>query len=113
MDKTEALRLKFKTAIVNRVYYIHDSGEDWETRHIRYAKWEAGMSRKSAWPRDPVAWRERLKKVLRRMPGRPALMFVHGYVLKGGFLDGRPGFLMARDRARYYALIRRLFFSDQ
>jgi hypothetical protein len=65
------------------------------------------MNEKSAWPADPVSWRERLKSVLRVNPLRPELMFAYSYFGKLGFLDGAAGLDFAKSRWRYYALIRR------
>ena len=88
----------------------HDAGADmraWEARHQRYAMWEAGMNALGAWPRDPVGWREFLKRVFRAMPVRDVAAFLHCYVLKFGFLDGAAGLDFARSRGRYYRMIRR------
>ena len=81
-------------------------GGNWLARHRRYAAWEAGMNARGAWPRDPSAWRQALKTLFRAMPGRGAAAFLHSFVLKSGWRDGRRGFRLARDRWRYYALIR-------
>ena len=87
---------------------IHLACEDmrgWAFRHEKYAKWEAGMNRKGAWPHDPVLWRERVKTFLRASRFRPELMFLHSYVLKLGFLDGSAGRELARGRYLYYKRI--------
>ncbi len=63
------------------------------------------MNARRAWPRDPVAVREVLKRVFRGLPGRGAMAFTHSYVFRLGFLDGRAGFSLARDRWRYYRMI--------
>lgn len=86
-------------------HHIHESGESWHVRHNRYAGWERGMNARQAWPEDPVPWRQSAKTALRRTRLRPYLVFIYGYVFKGGFLDGRSGFFFARDRFRYYRLI--------
>lgn len=82
------------------------SKQDWLERHKRYAVWEICMTRKNAWPPDPVPWRNTLKKLLRRNPLRPELAFLHSWILKLGFLDGAAGFDFARSRWVYYHLIR-------
>ncbi len=94
------------------LHYIHESGEDWETRHKRYAQWEAGMNRKKSWPEDPVRWRQVLKILFRTLPGRPLLAFLHCYIAKGGFLDGLAGWRFARDRFHYYHMINRFTYGD-
>jgi len=91
-----------------RAYLIHDALGDftgWEARHRRYAAWEAGMTRGNLWPADPLFAREALKKIFRRLPFRPLAAFLHSYVLKRGFLDGRAGWRLAALRARYYRMI--------
>jgi hypothetical protein len=40
--------------------------------------------------------RRRLKNFSRYLPFRPTLRFLFSYVWKGGFLDGRPGFVFCR-----------------
>ncbi len=87
------------------LHYAYDSGESWESRHHRYALWEAEMNARKAWPVDPVAWRQYLKVLFRAMPFRPQIAFLHSYILKGGWLDGVAGFKLARDRYRYYRLV--------
>ncbi len=88
-------------------HYAYESGEDWQSRHARYAAWEAGMNQSSAWPADPVATRQFLKAIFRRLPYRGVIAFVHSYIYKRGFLDGVAGFSLARDRYRYYTLVAR------
>ncbi len=87
---------------------IHEAYSDfksWEARHLQYAMWEAGMNRKNAWPKDPHARRQGLKRIFRRLPFRGLAAFVHSYVFKRGFLDGRAGFLFAKSRQLYYGMI--------
>lgn len=42
-----------------------------------------------------------LKRVSRKLPGRPGLRFVYSYLLKRGFLDGYPGLVMSSLLAWY------------
>jgi glycosyltransferase involved in cell wall biosynthesis len=88
---------------------VHLACEDlreWAFRHEKYARWEVGMNnRKSAWPQDPVLWREQVKVFLRGSRFRPEIMFLHSYVLKLGFLDGSAGRELALGRYRYYKRI--------
>ncbi|QQG36788.1 MAG: glycosyltransferase family 2 protein [Micavibrio aeruginosavorus] len=89
------------------LHHAYDGGEGWESRHRRYAVWEADMNRRNAWPADPVRSRQLLKRIFRAAPGRPLIAFLYGYIWRGGFLDGRAGWRLARDRYRYYALVAR------
>ena len=80
--------------------------QEWLARHRRYAAWEICMNGKKVWPRDPIASRELLKKLLRSLVLRPELIFLHSYILKLGFLDGVAGFHFAKSRWRYYHNLR-------
>lgn len=89
------------------LHYAAPDRESWERRHERYAAWEAGMNARGAWPEDPIVWRQTLKRLFRALPLRPLAAFLHSYVFKRGFLDGRAGLDFAMARARYYRLIGR------
>lgn len=89
------------------LHYAYESGESWEKRHERYAAWEAGMNARGAWPVDPVPARQRLKEIFRVLPCRGLIAFAHSYIYKRGFLEGAAGFMLARDRFRYYTLVAR------
>lgn len=89
------------------LHHAYDGGEKWESRHRRYAQWEAGMNARNAWPVDPVRQRQILKEVFRALPCRGVIAFLHSYIYKRGFLDGLAGFALARDRYRYYTLVER------
>ena len=85
-------------------HMIHDAMDDeraWAFRHEKYARWEIGMNQKNAWPKDPVPQRERAKQFLRRSAFRPELVFLLGYIVKLGFLDGRQGLQIAKKRYAY------------
>ncbi len=88
-----------------KILHHIDESKNWEKRHQRYAKWEAGMNAKDAWPLDPLPWRAFLKRVFRAIPMRHIAAFLHCYLLKLGFLDGFNGFDFALSRARYYRMI--------
>ncbi|MDP7142170.1 MAG: glycosyltransferase family 2 protein [Alphaproteobacteria bacterium] len=77
----------------------------WERRHRRYAAWERCMDRKKAWPRDLVSSRQIAKEVFRSLPPfyRGVVMFAHSFIVKGGFLDGKDGYRLAKSRFDYYA----------
>ena len=50
-------------------------------------------------------FRRRLKKLAARLPLRPLIRFVYAYVLRRGFLDGRPGLIFCGLLAFYDFLI--------
>jgi len=77
----------------------------WFDRHNRYSDWEAALradGRMEALIARESPGRRRLKRLLHRMPLRPLAVFLHGYVLKLGFLDGAAGLHHALARAVYY-----------
>jgi glycosyltransferase involved in cell wall biosynthesis len=84
----------------------------WLDRHNRYATLEAAV-RLTA----PIRWaqvfsahgskrNQALKPIVSRVPGWPLLRFLTMYVLKLGFLEGRPGFVYCVNLAYYEFLIR-------
>jgi glycosyltransferase involved in cell wall biosynthesis len=87
----------------------------WFEKHNRYSWHEAREARaalESAPPaltallsRDPVERRAALKAASLRLPMRPACRFLYMYVVRGGFLDGRPGLLYCQLLAAYERMI--------
>jgi glycosyltransferase involved in cell wall biosynthesis len=86
--------------------------EHWKAKHDRYstleAKWTAEQSKTQSYSIrkalfDPDFHERRLhqKGLFYRMPGRPWIKFAYLYFLRGGFLDGRAGYIYARLQAAY------------
>lgn len=71
----------------------------WVEKHSRYAIWEAAQYERLRDEPIPATigpaqrFRRRLKKIALRLPMRPAVRFLYAYVLRLGFLDGRPGLI--------------------
>ncbi|NCO04474.1 MAG: glycosyltransferase family 2 protein [Alphaproteobacteria bacterium] len=84
------------------LHYACDDRGAWERRHERYAIWEAAMIWRGAYPKDPSRGREFIKTIFRKTPRRDWIAFVHSYIYKHGFLDGKAGYDFARSRACYY-----------
>jgi glycosyltransferase involved in cell wall biosynthesis len=90
-------------------YPFNKGFAEWIAKHNRYSGMEARLfeARRSRPPvgsifqRDPVLRRQALKDRVYRMPGRPLLMFLALYVLRGGFLEGRAGLTFCLLRAWY------------
>lgn len=89
-------------------------------RHHRYATWEAALRHRflatgsygleTIQPRFFGNTQERrrfLKKLVIRLPFEPAIWFVYHYFVRGGILEGRPGFMACKIRAQYIAEVRR------
>ena len=89
----------------------------WIARHNSYSTFEAQQilqNRASQEPFSlPAAFFERdfnrrrfhQKEIFYRLPARPLIKFLLLYVLKRGFLDGRPGFTYALLQSIYEAMI--------
>ncbi|MGO8696306.1 MAG: glycosyltransferase family 2 protein [Limisphaerales bacterium] len=84
----------------------------WLERHNRYATLEAAarLSAKIEWRNVFSAHgskrNQALKPIVSRLPGWPLIRFFITYVLRLGFLEGRPGFVYCASLAFYEFLIR-------
>ena len=89
-------------------------------RHRRYATWEAALrhrflatgsyGQETIQPKFFGNTQERrrwLKKVVIRLPFEPAIWFAYHYLVRGGILEGWPGFMACKIRAQYIADVRR------
>jgi glycosyltransferase involved in cell wall biosynthesis len=95
--------------------YLHDLSADgadgWLAKHRRYAAAEAaaflseeaglGAAAAGLLRGSSLARRRALKHLSYRLPWRPALRWLYQYVLRGGFLDGGPGYRYCRLLACY------------
>ncbi len=98
------------------LHYSFSKGvDDWIRRHNRYSTDEAKnfVDNLAGQPLDlaglfsPDAMRRRraLKHFGCRLPFRPAFRFVYMYLLRGGFMDGAPGYYYCRLLALYEYMI--------
>lgn len=88
--------------------------DEWFERQNRYATKDALHELKQArrappWGKlftgDALERRAALKALAARLPARGFLYFIYAYLLRGGFLDGRDGFVFCRMRALYQTLV--------
>jgi glycosyltransferase involved in cell wall biosynthesis len=91
-----------------RAPYIHDANskglDDWITRHLRYAHWEANSSLSAE--SDDIR-RKGQRKLLRATgPLRPLVGVAYQLIARGGFLDGGSAWSYARRHLIYELLIR-------
>ena len=78
-------------------------------KHCRYADWEARRYRAiEDW--SVLTRREKIKYRLLRWKLFPLAYFFVSYVLKGGFLDGAPGFYFAINKMSYFYQIQAKLF---
>ncbi|MBV8781005.1 MAG: glycosyltransferase family 2 protein, partial [Phycisphaerae bacterium] len=88
------------------LHYAYPTIGTFIEKHNRYSNWEAvvesrRMSGGEAWIGRKLSGTRRLKDLSRRLPFRPTLRFLYSYILKRGFLDGRPGYIFCRLLAMY------------
>jgi glycosyltransferase involved in cell wall biosynthesis len=95
------------------LHYAFSKGwRHWVDRHNRYSDLEAierggaAIEWQTLFDRHASQRNKALKQVFSRVPGWPLLRFLHAYLLKAGFLDGRPGFDYAVMLGFYEFLIR-------
>lgn len=97
---------------------IHDDRkpiEAWFKRHDVYVEWEVRMIQRGeseALAASDTPFRRRLKAIFRAIPFRGTVAFLHSYVYKLGFLDGRAGFHFAVARGFYYWRIRLMHLAE-
>lgn len=83
----------------------------WVEKHNRYAIWEADQYERYRNTPIPTTigpaqrFKRRLRKLAMRLPMRPVVRFLYAYVLRRGFLDGRPGLIFCSLLAFYDLLI--------
>mgnify|MGYP000031193765 CR=1 FL=1 len=101
-----------------KAHFIHYSFNNglraWFDKHNRYSSVEAELAIEN--PPPPLRWvslfsrradqrRGALKAMAARLPFRPTLRFLYMYVLRGGFLDGWPGYAYCRLISGYEFMI--------
>jgi hypothetical protein len=93
-------------------------------RHNKYSSWEANV--RHAFLHGPGIQqstirsnlfgnhqerRRFLKMIAMRVPFEPQLWFLYHYILRLGFLEGRPGLIASQIRASYIAQVRAKLFE--
>lgn len=97
------------------IHYSFNKGiEAWYDKHNRYSSVEANLA--AARAEQKIDWgelfsgrsdvrRRGLKRLSYHLPFRPTLRFVYMYILRGGFLDGWPGYVYCRLISGYEFMI--------
>jgi glycosyltransferase involved in cell wall biosynthesis len=94
-------------------YPFNKGFAEWIAKHNRYSTMEAQLFEQrtatpmagSVFARDPVQRRKAIKDRVYRLPGRPLLMFLALYFVRGGILEGRAGLTFCLLRAWYEFMI--------
>jgi glycosyltransferase involved in cell wall biosynthesis len=87
------------------IHHDHDSLFHYFDKHNRYSDWEADLRVKGLLndPREAnVGLRALLKRIFQILPFKAPTVFLHSYLLRLGFLDGKAGLDYAVARALYY-----------
>ncbi len=79
-----------------------DPVTSWFTRHNRYSDWEAKIRSQPDTRLAIARSKTRQGKLFDAVPGKPLAFFIYSYILRGGFLDGRPGLDYALALSFYY-----------
>jgi len=93
-------------------YALSKGWEAWWAKHNQYSDEEAAdrLSRSASlgqlFSKDSSRRNRAIKPILSRIPGWPIVRFLHMYLLKGGFLEGREGFAYCASMGWYEHLIR-------
>jgi glycosyltransferase involved in cell wall biosynthesis len=75
---------------------------DYFARHNRYSDWEAHLLDRREEAQRVQGVRSAQGRRYARLPFKPAAFFLYSFVLRRGFLDGRPGFHYAVAHAFYF-----------
>lgn len=97
------------------IHYPFNKGfAPWFEKHNRYSsmeaeliatEWFAPVTIRGLFDIDPALRRKTQKSLLYRLPGRPLLIFLLLYLVRGGFLDGRAGLTFCLLRSHYEFMI--------
>ncbi len=95
-------------------YPFNKGFASWIEKHNRYSTMEAKLMSDGGLEKptladffgsDPTKRRRAIKGIVYRLPFRPLWMFLALYIVRGGFLDGRAGFIFCSLRSYYEFMI--------
>lgn len=101
------------------LHYAYPDLYTWVEKHNRYSNWEAHVMAAgnqgqlhSKFFGNGLERRRWIKRFAGNLPMRPSLRFFYNYILRGGILDGYPGYVMCRllgwyefvSMAKYYEM---------
>jgi glycosyltransferase involved in cell wall biosynthesis len=95
-------------------YPFNNGFHRWIEKHNQYSKMEAELLANKRAPelrwinlfsKDPPIRRKTIKSLIYRLPGRPILVFLILFIVRGGVLDGRAGLTYCLLKAYYEFII--------
>lgn len=84
------------------LHHAYEDGDRYQSRHEGYRVWEEGIKDRNDKVADPVLHRRLLKSFFLLLPRSDIIAFLHSYIILGGCMDGRRGFIHAKRRYDYY-----------
>ena len=88
---------------LHHFFYRHNIYSDWEARlHSHRRKRDKEKEIKASLFGSQIERRRFLKELFFRLPGRPVIYFLYSYLIRGGFLDGKPGYIYNVLKAFYW-----------
>jgi glycosyltransferase involved in cell wall biosynthesis len=105
MEVHEHPIIEGKTSVIKEpvIHNDYKGLEHYISRHNAYSSWEAKrfiQLKRSGF--SSLNFRQKLKYQLLKTGLLPAFYFFGAYVVKLGFLDGKPGYYLARYKANYF-----------
>ncbi len=95
-------------------YPFNKGFQSWFEKHNRYSTMEARLKVEEQptmfafsdlWAGDPAVRRKAVKALVHRLPARPLIVFLGLYLVRGGFLEGRAGFVYSCLKSIYEFMI--------
>ena len=88
---------------LHHFFHRHNIYSDWEA-HLRSYKTKRSKEKeiKASLFGSQIERRRFLKKLCFRRPARPVIYFLYSYLIRGGFLDGKPGYIYNVLKASYW-----------
>ncbi len=80
----------------------HNIYSDWEARLHSHRREREEEEIKASLFGSQIERGRFLKELFFRLPGRPVIYFLYSYIIRGGFLDGKPGYIYNVLKAFYW-----------
>ena len=93
-----------KTLKSSLLHHALDDPERYSSRHNDYALWRKGMTNREAYPQDPIASRNRIKKLFQMLPFQRTFFFLYYYIVRLGVLEYSHHREIFRQKCRYYGI---------
>ena len=79
---------------LHHFFHRHNIYSDWQTRlRSQHARRNKEKELKASLFGSQIERRRFLKELFFKLPGRPVIYFLYSYVIRGGFLDGKAGYI--------------------